>query len=912
MSANNYISVVMYVSDTNKAMKSLDYLLKQTYKWFNVILITKEHIDVIDSRVEIKKHDGDSKILAYMNAVISAKGNYVVFLDEGDYLSVDYLRIVMKFALENNADFIFSDIVFCDEKSMKLASAYANSQTKLNFSKELEHNVDNLNIHLKKLSNKVLQTSSLLKEFEKIKLGKISLDTLSEADVNLCLFSFLENICYCVGGIYYTNKCSYDIIEKINYELFNNESFTADYKKRLDELSLVKHETNLIEFDNTLEQIKNEISSKKYKYISFDIFDTCVTRPFYKPTDLFYLLDGKLKNLLNTNLSFHEIRINAELGARHLQKKVDRNKQDITISQIYDYMVDVYDLDSIVAKKMLEYEKELEISYCKTRKTTLELFEMLKYIDVKIILTSDMYLDKDTLDKILNKNGFSGYENIFVSSEYGKLKATGDLFKKVVEYLKVDFSDILHIGDNYNSDVEEPKKLGIRAIYLPKTIDLFESFSKSINIDIIKSTYTEEYLGYATVQAVFANRYFDNPFKFNKLDLKFFCGYFMSKIIIAKNHSIFKEYNKEKSYDKILFISEVNNFIEAGYQKFYKHNQHLPKPQNIKLDKADLICTTLDNIINVLNLPIEYNEYNTAEIYEIFKYILNSNDLSNQNENYKEKSIYFDNLHDFNQFLFKLFRNNFSTDKFKDHLIKINSNIFENLKDTYISYSFVDKFTSGILTKNKKYEYDLIVNEYNQSGYMSNKLLEGLFQSSDETVNIELETLTIVEEYYNIFNKIDNEFSLKETIVIDELLSYLMKIDLDSMNLFENIKVKDHLLENKESMGFTDLLRFVQLNEKLNLNGKEVILFGSGKIFNEFILKNKKLLVKKVLDNNIDKIGRNYIEYEVIHPSCVDNWEKYFIIITVGNYIPIENQLKELGLIKYKNFINYLEFGIGK
>ena len=53
---------------------------------------------------------------------------------------------------------------------------------------------------------------------------------------------------------------------------------------------------------NQLENIREEI--RKAKYVSFDIYDTLIVRPFWNPTDLFYLLEKEFEDIYNSYIGF--------------------------------------------------------------------------------------------------------------------------------------------------------------------------------------------------------------------------------------------------------------------------------------------------------------------------------------------------------------------------------------------------------------------------------------------------------------------------------------------------------------------------------------------------------------------------------------------------------------------------------
>lgn len=187
----------------------------------------------------------------------------------------------------------------------------------------------------------------------------------------------------------------------------------------------------------------------KYDVVSFDIFDTCILRPFDKPTDLFSMLETEL-NIPN----FKDMRIQAELEARAHTKK---SNGEINIFDIYDRLSNKCPLSTQDAMHEIELEKKM----CFANPYMLQLFKRLKEKQKTIIAISDMYLPKNTILEILEKNGYTGFDNILVSNEYECTKSNGKLFKVAKKIYK--HKKIVHIGDNYSADVQGAKKAKINA-----------------------------------------------------------------------------------------------------------------------------------------------------------------------------------------------------------------------------------------------------------------------------------------------------------------------------------------------------------------------------------------------------------------------------------------------------------------
>ncbi|MDR1495004.1 MAG: HAD-IA family hydrolase [Rickettsiales bacterium] len=191
------------------------------------------------------------------------------------------------------------------------------------------------------------------------------------------------------------------------------------------------------------------------KVVSFDIFDTLLLRPYLRPTDLFYHLE-QLEDLPN----FAVARMEAEQSARAAS-----GKEDISLDAIYKEIGETF-------RPLREKEQALEMQVLRANP---EMMEVWKFVirrerNLKVIVTSDMYLPADFLAQVLKKNGFGGYRKLYVSGDCGKTKVRGSLYKHIQEDLGVSAGEILHIGDNRKSDYGQAKKCGLKAILYEKVI----------------------------------------------------------------------------------------------------------------------------------------------------------------------------------------------------------------------------------------------------------------------------------------------------------------------------------------------------------------------------------------------------------------------------------------------------------
>ncbi len=196
------------------------------------------------------------------------------------------------------------------------------------------------------------------------------------------------------------------------------------------------------------------------EYISFDIFDTLVKRNLEKPTDLFDFVEQKYNHKNHVQLkSFKELRIKAEQQAR--DASIHREPD---INDIYSFL----NLSNKEELKKLEIHSELEL--CQQNINFYSIYQYAKEKNKKIIITSDMYLEKETIKKIL-KNAKIDYDYLFLSNDLKLNKHHGKIYPYILEQLKIKPSNLLHIGDSKRADYINPKRYGIQSILIPKKIN---------------------------------------------------------------------------------------------------------------------------------------------------------------------------------------------------------------------------------------------------------------------------------------------------------------------------------------------------------------------------------------------------------------------------------------------------------
>ena len=301
----------------------------------------------------------------------------------------------------------------------------------------------------------------------------------------------------------------------------------------------------------------------KVEYVSFDIFDTLIKRNVRQPEDVFSLVeevynDKNKKNIFN----FKFYRKLAEKIARRIS-----NKEDVNLNEIYGLLFKKYG-NKVDELKLLEIE--LEMLVCRKNKEVYKIYNYAKSKNKKIIIVSDMYLDRKVIEKILKQNDINDYDRLYVSNELGLTKHTGKLYDYVISDLKCKPSSILHIGDNLIADISQANKRGIITYNIKNEIinmninkysklgkkeinqlNIINSFIKH-NIDKDKNQYYK--IGYSKLGILFYSflQWIESHARDNGLEELVFLS--RDGFILKKAYDEYF-YSKNKINDKYMYVS---------------------------------------------------------------------------------------------------------------------------------------------------------------------------------------------------------------------------------------------------------------------------------------------------------------------------------------------------------------------
>lgn len=659
------VSVVVPVYNTEKYVgKCIESLLNQSYRNLEIIIVDDASPGNIKEIVEeYKKNHNNIKLVCHdenkglfqarITGMRHATGEYFAFVDSDDCVPQDYYRIMVKKAVEKNADIVASDFLeiyedkfyyphnMLNQKEWNLQNdeiidalmkqqgldfgwwVVWNKLYSIDIWKRVKRLVDQENNHLIMCEDVAFSTCFFLsaKHFVNVHSNYYYYYKGDEASTNkkYTKKGYLKNL----QDIEYAFDIAKEALkyrglwEKYNSNWqqwknsiviawrdrkYSDERLHGYEKYRIEKTMqsmICEEDTNPRNHDKNccargvwidpidhVADIKRAILDESTKVVSFDIFDTLILRPCMYPQDIFRIIDEDVNKIINCKdfFVFSKIRVRAEQLARDRKRMNSPMVEEVSLQDIYEEIAIM--CPSLVNN--LEAIKELEIwaekQYCQARNLCKELLECAVYAGKKVVCISDMYLPIETIEFILRKNNIIGIDKIYLSSELGICKSSGKLYKYVIKDLSISkASEIVHIGDNWDSDVVKAKEYGINAWHIPKTTDMltnchggiysgnyyYNCFGEQQGFwDACESRNT---WGMRALLGVIGNKLYDNPFVFYNRDSDYngdpyTIGYLCLGLHLLAIERWLIECLSEKNYQNINFIARDGYLIKEAFE----------------------------------------------------------------------------------------------------------------------------------------------------------------------------------------------------------------------------------------------------------------------------------------------------------------------------------------------------------
>lgn len=319
----------------------------------------------------------------------------------------------------------------------------------------------------------------------------------------------------------------------------------------------------------SIDDLKRLVQQKNVKVVSFDLFDTLLVRPSMKPTDVFYLLREKVRQ--EYDLDFVALRLHAE---------EEMHTDDATITDIWNWIRKKNGLNLDVVYSLMNLELELETRLLTVHNQMLSVLQCAKKAGKRVIITSDMYMGREILSKILMQKGITEIDEIYVSCDLHARKSNGTIFELVAQKEGVDDpSQIVHIGDNVCSDYQMALNAGFTAAYYPSIWEdacgKGRPWEGALGENASQDPYARLLMSYGIFYTYLVrNRAFDSNRCFDNLgDI---ASLYLGNVLLAISFDFLNNSQIHKLYDRISFAARDGYLPKKIYDILADSDNALP------------------------------------------------------------------------------------------------------------------------------------------------------------------------------------------------------------------------------------------------------------------------------------------------------------------------------------------------
>lgn len=581
-----------------------------------------------------------------------------------------------------------------------------------------------------------------------------------------------------------------------------------------------------------------------YDIITFDIFDTLITRKIYHPDDVFALIGNELEREgIMKSKKYFKLRKKAELNVRKEKNFVG----DCNIHEIYENFSKISKLNKTETNDIKNREIKMELEMAIPRKDVLEVYNKLLENNKQIILISDMYLTKDIIEEMLHKCGYYNYFDILLSSETGYRKDNGTMWDYF--FSKYNNSLCIHVGDNEESDIHSLIKREKNQFYIIQGKKLAEVSNYNLKTKDDINVHDSVLLG-----LLYNKIYFNSPFalhhKFSKSiihNLKDY-GYAVLGPIFLQFFIWF--FNNIGQDETLLFLAREGYFLQKFYNYFKEKfpNSKLHNIENLYFI-ASRRALTVPNIQNTKDIRNILNSNYSGTIRELMFYklgVIANNKLENITINLPQDS-------------------NLVMRKIKQYIPEILENAKKE-KENYMKY--IEQNIPDYKNKN------LSVVDLGYSGTIQfelTKLLKQKVSGYYFVVSNNLKPISQGCKVYSCFNEVkyDDSFNKNPISKYSLLLESFLTAPQGQLINFDENAIPNYLLENNKESSMKKLSKIYK--GIIELFDDLYKIFGSELLSLDFDTE----IISKNLENfviNTDSLPKEFEDvFNVENLYCLNN-----------------------------------------
>lgn len=381
---------------------------------------------------------------------------------------------------------------------------------------------------------------------------------------------------------HYSVMYDFRIYNVLGHE-FTGEGYFKEYE--IDEIS---------SFNNTHDDLIKQIDA--HDVISFDLYDTLIMRKVLEPTDVFDIVNQRIKEYGINVKDFKKNRRAAELESECKD-----------IYHIYDILKTKLRINDEQANLILAEEIKCEKECTIPRREMVDVFNYSIKSGKTVSIISNMYLTSDIIEEIIKPFCITGYKNLLISCEQGCFKSNG-LYNIYLSDL--EGKSCLHIGDNLYEDGAYAEEAGIDTFHVNSALDMLKMSKMSMLLNYARGISNRLLIGLIVAEL------FNSPFSLagyygyvpiSSMDR--FTASFIAPIVTGYMQNLV-EYINNNDFDGVIFPSR-DGYI---FDKLYRYMSENLKMTVTNKGKAFPDCFYLSTSRKISSSVSIYDEDDISDV----------------------------------------------------------------------------------------------------------------------------------------------------------------------------------------------------------------------------------------------------------------------------------------------------------
>ncbi|MES2583167.1 MAG: rhamnan synthesis F family protein [Pseudomonadota bacterium] len=216
--------------------------------------------------------------------------------------------------------------------------------------------------------------------------------------------------------------------------------------------------------------VRAVISSEDLKVVVFDIFDTLLLRPLLNPESTKAIVAQQVGS--DVGKTYLQFRAQAEGQARQ------QAGRDVDLDAIFVEFAGLSQLSEDALTQLRQLEERVERASVAARPDVVDILQFALSQGKRVVLASDMYLPRQVIESMLATHGIVGWHALYLSSDIGLRKDSGELYRHILAKEQVTPDQMLMIGDNEHSDVQIPGDMGMKVWHVMRPVEMVQAAAR--------------------------------------------------------------------------------------------------------------------------------------------------------------------------------------------------------------------------------------------------------------------------------------------------------------------------------------------------------------------------------------------------------------------------------------------------